>query len=64
MKTSTFFVALIALNSGLLASQTISFIGNINPFVLGGAEVLFAGGYYVHKILKDVRNAFDVKVEM
>jgi len=64
MKTSTILLALLALNSGLLASQTINILGNINPFLLGGAEILFAGCYYAHNVIKDVRSAFDVKIEM
>lgn len=65
MKTSTLLIALLILNSGVLAGQISSLvIGGINPFVLGGIELFLGASYYAHRIIKDVRNVFDVEVKL
>lgn len=64
MKTSTLLIALVALNSGVLASQISTVIAGISPIVLGVSELILVVGYYVHTILKNVRNAFDVNISM
>lgn len=64
MKTSTVFIALLALNSGVLAGQISNLIGGISPVLIGASELVLVGGYFTHTIIKDVRNAFDVDIKM
>ncbi|WP_299098614.1 hypothetical protein [uncultured Winogradskyella sp.] len=65
MKTSTLLVALLIINSSFLAGHiSIQLIGNINPFILGGSELVLGISYYIHTIFRDVRNAFDVDVKL
>ena len=65
MKTSTLLISLLIINSSFLAGQiSIQFLGSINPFVLGGSELFLGAVYYIHTILKDVRNTFDVDVKL
>ncbi|APY08690.1 hypothetical protein BWZ20_10415 [Winogradskyella sp. J14-2] len=65
MKTSTFLVSLLIINSSFLAGHiSIQLFGSINPFILGGCEILLGILYYVNKIIKDVRNTFDVEVKL
>ena len=65
MKTSTLLVSLLIINSSFLAGHvTIQLMGNINPFILGGSELFLGVAYYIHRVLRDVRNAFDVDVTL
>lgn len=65
MKASSILIALLVVNSGLFASQIlIQFIGALNPYIIGGVELVLGVAYYGHSIVKDVRNAFDVTVTM
>jgi hypothetical protein len=65
MKTSTFLVSLLIINSSFLAGHvSIQLFGSINPFILGGSEILLGILYYVNKIIRDVRNTFDVEVKL
>ncbi|MCK8481050.1 hypothetical protein [Psychroserpens algicola] len=65
MKTSTLLVSLLIINSSFLAGHvSIQLMGNLNPFILGGSELFLAVTYYVHTIIRDVRNAFDVDVKL
>jgi hypothetical protein len=63
MKTLLF--SLLIINSSFLAGHiSIQLLGNINPFILGGSELILGGSYYIHTVLRDVRNAFDVDVKL
>lgn len=65
MKTSTLLVSLLIINSSFLAGHfSTQLIGNLNPLVLGGAELFLGIVYFLHRVLKDVRNAFDVDIKM
>ncbi|GAL66367.1 hypothetical protein [Jejuia pallidilutea] len=65
MKTSTLIVSLLIINSSFLAGQiSIQLIGNINPLILGASELFLAITYYIHTIIRDVRNTFDVDVKL
>ncbi len=64
MKTSTFLIALLALNSGVLAGQISNLIGGISPLIIGASELVLVGGYFAHSIIKDVRRPFDVDIKM
>jgi hypothetical protein len=65
MKTSTILIALLALNSGVLASKISSLvIGDINPLLIGGSELVLLGSYYTHYVIKQVRNVFNVEIRM
>ncbi len=65
MKTSSIIISLLVINSSFLAGHlSTHLIGNINPLLLGGSELILAVIYYFHTVLKDVRNAFDVDVMM
>ena len=64
MKTSIVFIVLVALNSGILSSQFSVDIGEISPLILGASVLLFVGGYFTHRIAKDVRNVFDVNIKI
>jgi len=63
MKTSTLLVSLLIINSSFLAGHfSTQLLGNLNPLMLGGAELILGVTYYLHTVLKDVRNAFDVDI--
>lgn len=65
MKTSTLLFSLLIINSSFLAGHvSIQLIGNINPFILGGSELFLGVTYYIHTIIRDVRNTFDVDVKL
>ena len=65
MKTSTFLLALLFLNSSVLIAQFADWIfAFTNPFAMIGAEVFLVLGYVANNILKDVRNVFDVAWEL
>lgn len=65
MKISTLLVSLLIINSSFLAGHiSIQLLGNLNPFILGGSEVVLGLTYYIHRTLKDVRNTFDVDVKL
>lgn len=65
MKTSTFLISLLIINSSFLAGHiSIQLLGNINPFILGGSEFILGLSYYIHTIFRDVRNTFDVDVTL
>jgi hypothetical protein len=65
MKTSTFLVSLLVINSSFLAGHiSIQLFGSINPYILGGSEILLGLFYYVNRIIGDVRSAFDVEVKL
>lgn len=65
MKTSTILLSLLILNSSVMLGQFTSFLfGYLNPAVMIGGEILLIGSYYVHQVIRDVRNAFDVKISM
>jgi hypothetical protein len=64
MKTSTVLFLILLVNSGFLAGHiSVQFLGQINPLILGGSELLLGVAYYVHTIIRDVRNVFDVDVK-
>ncbi|GAB4154816.1 MAG: hypothetical protein Tsb0033_03320 [Winogradskyella sp.] len=65
MKTSTFLVSLLVINSSVLAGHvSIQLFGSINPLILGGSEIFLGLLYYVNGIIRDVRNTFDVEVKL
>ncbi|MDO1501487.1 hypothetical protein Q2T40_15230 [Winogradskyella maritima] len=65
MKTSTVILSLLVLNSSVLVGQlSASIIGNVNPILMMGSEALLALGYYGFKVIKDVRDVFDVDVSL
>ena len=65
MKTSTLLLSLLVLNSSVLFAQFAnSLFAYINPFAMVGAEAFLALGYFANKILKDVRDVFDVDFTM
>lgn len=65
MKISTFLISLLIINSSFLAGHiSIQLLGNINPFILGGTELILGVSYYIHTIFRDVRNTFDVDVTL
>lgn len=65
MKTSTLLISLLVLNSSVLFAQFANWLfAYVNPFAMVGAEIVLALGYFGNKILKDVRDCFDVKISM
>ncbi|WP_370000736.1 hypothetical protein [Winogradskyella sp.] len=65
MKTSTFLISLLIINSSFLAGQvSIQLMGNLNPFILGGSELFLGFTYYIHTVIRDIRSAFDVDVKL
>ncbi|MAB47064.1 MAG: hypothetical protein CMC05_00355 [Flavobacteriaceae bacterium] len=65
MKTSTFLVSLLVINSSFLAGHvSIQLFGNVNPLILGGSEIFLGLLYYVNRVLKDVKNTFNVEVKL
>ena len=65
MKISTLLASLLIINSSVLAGHlSIQVLGNMNPIIVGGIELGLGFLYYVNSILKDVRNAFDVDVNI
>ncbi|MCE2613097.1 hypothetical protein LVD13_08955 [Flavobacteriaceae bacterium D16] len=65
MKTSSVLMILFLMNSGILAGIVgTQFIGLLNPYIIGGVEVLLGISYYVHTVIRDVRNCFDVDIEL
>ncbi len=65
MKTSTLLLALLFVNSSVLLAQFASWLSlYINPFAIVGSEAFLIIGFACHKILKDVRNVFDVDVTL
>ncbi|MCB0398883.1 MAG: hypothetical protein KDD26_04525 [Winogradskyella sp.] len=65
MKTSTFLVSLLVVNSSFLAGHvSIQIFGSINPLILGVSELFLGLLYYVNSIIRDVRNTFDVEVKL
>ena len=51
-------------DDGRPSHVSIQLFGNLNPLILGGSEIFLGLLYYVNKILKDVRNTFDVEVKL
>lgn len=65
MKTSTLLLSLLLINSSFLAGHiSINLMGSLNPFILGGTELILGASYYIHTIFRDVRNTFDVDVKL
>lgn len=65
MKTSSVLIVLILMNSGVLAGIVgTQLIGFLNPYVVGGVEVFLGISYYIHTVIRDVRNCFDVKIDL
>ena len=65
MKTSTFLVSLLVINSSFLAGHvSIQLFENVNPLILGGSEFFLGLLYYVNRVLKDVKNTFNVEVKL
>ncbi|NRB82737.1 MAG: hypothetical protein HRU49_03035 [Winogradskyella sp.] len=65
MKTSSLLVSLLIINSSFLAGHfSTQLLGNLNPLILGGSELILGVIYYFHTVLKDVRNAFDVNITL
>ncbi|MFC0603781.1 hypothetical protein [Winogradskyella pulchriflava] len=65
MKTSTLLVSLLIINSSFLAGHvSIQLMGNLNPFILGGSELFLGVTYYIHTIIREVRNVFGVDVKL
>ena len=65
MKTSSILITLLIVNSGFFAGHLmIQFIGAINPFIIGGLEIVLGAAYYGHTVLRDVRKAFDVDITL
>ena len=65
MKTSTLLISLLIINSSFLAGHvSINLMGNLNPFILGGSELVLGASYFIHTIFRDVRNVFDIDVKL
>lgn len=65
MKTSTLIMSLLFFNSSLIIAQFMSWIfAYINPFAMIGGELLLVFSYYLYKIVKDVRDVFDVDFKL
>lgn len=65
MKTSTLLISLLILNSSVLFAQFANWLfAYVNPFVMIGAEIVLALGYFGNRTLKDVRDVFDVDFKM
>lgn len=65
MKTSTLLISLLILNSSVLFAQFANWLfAYVNPFVMIGAEIVLAIGYFANRILKDVRDVFDVDIKL
>lgn len=65
MKTSTLLLSLLVLNSSVLFAQFANWLfAYINPFAMVGSEILLILGYFAHRILKDVRDVFDMDITM
>lgn len=65
MKTSTLIMSLLFFNSSLIIAQFMNWLfAYINPFALIGGEIVLVIGYYVLKIIKDVRDVFDVDFKL
>lgn len=61
MKTSTILLSLFVINSSFLASYfSTELITSLNPFILGITEVCLGLLYYINRVIRDVRNTFDV----
>lgn len=61
MKTSTLLISILILNSSVLFTQFANWLfAYVNPFVMIGAEIVLAISYFANRILKDVRDVFDV----
>jgi len=61
MKISTLLLYVLALNSSLFFAQFANWLfAYVNPFAMIGIEIFLSIGYVVYKILKDVRDVFDV----
>jgi len=65
MKTSTVLITLLLMNSGIIAGMVgTQLIGFLNPYVITGAELFLGLSYYIHTIIRDVRNCFDVDIKL
>ncbi|WP_179021153.1 hypothetical protein [Winogradskyella forsetii] len=65
MKTSTLLISLLIINSSFLAGHvSLQLFGNINPFILGGTEIFLGLLYYTNRIIRDVRNVFNVEFKL
>jgi len=65
MKTSSVLIVLLLMNSGLLAGMVgTELIGFLNPYVIGGLEIVLGVSYYAHTVIRDVRNCFDVEIKL
>jgi len=61
MKTSTLLISILILNSSVLFTQFANWLfAYVNPFVMIDAEIVLAISYFANRILKDVRDVFDV----
>ncbi len=64
MKTSSVLIVLLLMNSGVLAGMLgTQIVGFLNPYIVGGSELLLAAAYYGHTVIRDVRNCFDVEMK-
>lgn len=65
MKTSSLLMVLLLMNSGILAGVVgTQLVGFLNPYVIGGVELLLGISYYAHRVIRAVRNCFDVDIEL
>jgi hypothetical protein len=65
MKTSSLLMILFLMNSGILAGIVgTQLIGILNPYIIGGVEVFLGISYYLHTVIRDVRNCFEVDIKL
>ena len=65
MKISSVLISLLIINSSFLAGHlSIQLFGGLNPFILGGIELLLGVFYMANKTIKAVQNVFDVDVTL
>ena len=65
MKTSSVLIVLLLMNSGILAGMVgTQLIGFLNPYIIGGVELLLGVSYYAHTVISDVRDCFDVDIKL
>lgn len=61
MKTSSVLIVLLLMNSSFLAGMLgTQLLGFLNPYMVGGTELLLGVAYYAHTVVRDVRNCFNV----
>ena len=65
MKTSTLLISLLILNSSVLFAQFANWIfAFMNPLVVIGSEIILVSSYLTYRTLKEVRDTFDVDINL